>query len=218
MMGRMGKRLRKGLLISFEGGEGGGKSTQIRLLRSWLVKQRYSVLVTRQPGGTALGIGIRRLLLHPTRTVVSSRAELLLYEADRAQHVDDTIEPAMNAGRIVLTDRFADSSTVYQGICRKLGRARVEVLNHFATAGRKPDLTFVLDIDPKIGLERIGRRKHLDRIEREKLAFHQSVRRGFLTLARQGSRYRIVDASRPRAEIADQIQRAVARALVRGRR
>jgi dTMP kinase len=150
---------RKGFFISFEGGEGTGKSTQLRLLTAWLKKNAESPVVTLEPGGTPIGEKIRDLLLDPGNRRLSPRAELLLYEADRAQHVAELIQPKLTEGAIVVCDRYSDSSLVYQGICRKLGEARVEDLNRFATQGISPDLTVVLDLPENEGLKIIRRRK-----------------------------------------------------------
>lgn len=202
----------KGFLITFEGGEGTGKTTQIKALASWLADQGFRVEVTRQPGGTPIGTGIRRLLLDPKIGHVSPRAELLLYEADRAQHVDTFILPALRAGKVILSDRFDDSSTVYQGICRKLGRRWTQKLNSFATGGLSPDLVILLDLPVNVGQRRVKRRGTLDRIEREKAAFHNQVRRGFLSLARQfPKRIKVMDGTQTKEEIAHQIQRLVAK-------
>jgi len=196
----------RGFLLTLEGGEGAGKSTQIRAITAWLRRNRLPFEVTRQPGGSKLGQGIRRMVLSPKTGVVSPRAELLLYEADRAQHTDTNLLPALKAGKIILSDRFADSSTVYQGICRGLGVPWTEKLNHFATAGLQPDLTIVLDIPARLGRARIGTRGKLDRIEREKKAFHEKVRRGFLKIAkRNAKRIKVVDGSLPAEEVTEAI-------------
>ncbi|NBX83284.1 dTMP kinase [bacterium] len=134
---------KRGFFISFEGGEGGGKSTQIKRLKAVFKRNRIPFLVTLEPGGTPIGRKIRELLLNPKNKRLSIRAELYLYEADRAQHVDEVIEPALNAGKVVITDRYADSSSVYQGVCRGLGVPWTETLNDFATQGLYPDLVIV---------------------------------------------------------------------------
>jgi dTMP kinase len=209
-----------GLFFAFEGGEGSGKSTQVRLLREWLEGRGIPVLVTREPGGTELGQTLRQLVLDHRNQTLSHRAELLLYEADRAQHVAETLLPALAAGKVVLSDRFEDSSTVYQGICRGLGRRPTESLNRFATGGLRPHLVFVLDIPEKEGIARARRRSQtagtgLDRLEREALEFHRKVRRGFLAIARGNRRYRVLDARRSEAELAEAIRSAVAGRLER---
>lgn len=184
------------MLITLEGGEGAGKSTQARLLIRELKRRRIRCLLTQEPGGTTIGKKIRKLLLDRTHTILSPRAELLLYQADRAQHVAEKILPALKEGYIVISDRFFDSSVIYQGYCRGLGVSVVQDLSLFATAGFSPDLTFFLNLDPRQGLKRIHRRGSLDRLEREKIRFHQSVRQGFLSLAKKSrSRIQVIDAS-----------------------
>lgn len=186
------------MFISLEGGEGAGKSTQGRLIIRELKRRRIPCLLTQEPGGTAIGKKIRKLLLDRTHTILAPRAELLLYQADRAQHVAEKIRPALKAGYVVVSDRFFDSSVIYQGYCRGLGVEEVYSLSLFATDRLIPDVTFFLDLDPKIGFERIRRRRALDRLEREKIRFHQEVRRGFLGLAKKSrSRIVVVDASQP---------------------
>lgn len=189
---------KRGFFISFEGGEGGGKSTQIRRLKARLRKKRIPFMVTLEPGGTQIGRKIRELLLNPKNKHLSKRAELYLYEADRAQHVDEVIKPALKAGKVVITDRYADSSTVYQGVCRELGTEWTEKLNDFATEGLYPDLVIVLDVPETVGLARVrnrlksdpellGKRRviKMDRLEREKASFHRKVRQGFIALSKK---------------------------------
>jgi len=210
---------KKGFFISFEGGEGGGKSTQTRRLKGVLKKHRIPFLVTLEPGGTPIGKKIRDLVLNPKNKKLSSRAELYLYVADRAQHVEEVIQPALSAGKVVITDRYADSSTVYQGMCRKLGTDWTEQLNDFATEGLYPDLVIVLDVPETVGLARVrarlttdpkllGKRRvvKMDRLEREKASFHRKVRKGFIALAKQHpNRISIIDATRPPEEVSQQI-------------
>lgn len=206
----------KGFLITFEGGEGVGKSTQIRLLTRFLGRRRIPYEVTRQPGGTKIGVGIRRLVLHPSVGKISPRAELLLYEADRAHHTDNVIVPALQSGKIVISDRFADSSTVYQGICRGLGRKWTQTLNDFATDGLAPDLVFLIDLPVEEGRKRLTARKALDKIELEKLVFHKRVRSGFLSLARQfPKRFVTLDGRKSKETIARTIQLVVENRLHR---
>ena len=166
-----------GLFITFEGVEGAGKTTQIALLRAMLEREGRTVCITREPGGDALAEAVRKLVLH---TEMTPRAELLLFLASRAQNVEQVIRPHLAAGEVVLCDRFTDSSLAYQGYGRGLGRDTVHLLNTFATGGLFPDLTFLLDLDPKVGLERQSDR---NRMEGETLAFHQRVREGFLSEA-----------------------------------
>lgn len=187
-----------GLFLCFEGGDGAGKSTQVRLLTEHLTARGGDVLVTRQPGGTPLGAKIRELVLHGDH--VSRRAEALLFAADKAHHVDELIRPALAAGRIVITDRYTDSSIAYQGAGRDLGSDEIRELQHWAVGGLFPDLTFVLDIAPEVG--RVRRGAVHDRLESEADAFHAAVRRGFLDLAdRDPERYLVIDAALPPDEI-----------------
>jgi dTMP kinase len=186
-----------GWFITFEGVEGAGKSTQIRLLAAWLLAGGYPVMTTREPGGTPLGLRIRDLVLHAD-AAVCARAELLLYAADRAQHLAEVVEPALTNGTIVLCDRHADSLVAYQTYARGLDPGTVDAANLVATAGRVPHLTFVLDIDPALGLGRIGTRGRPDRLEREDIDFHRRVRAGYLAIARAApGRVRIIAADRP---------------------
>ena len=187
-----------GLFVCFEGGDGAGKSTQVRLLTEHLTSRGGDVLVTRQPGGTALGARIRELVLHGDH--VSPRAEALLFAADKAHHVDELIRPALAAGRVVITDRYTDSSIAYQGAGRDLGADEIRDLQHWAVAGLLPDLTIVLDVSPELGRARRG--DVHDRLESEADAFHSAVRQGFLDLAAlDPDRYLVLDAGLPPEEI-----------------
>lgn len=189
---------RTGLFIAFEGGDGAGKSTQVRLLAGALQGAGRDVLVTRQPGGTPLGSTVRTLVLHGDH--VSPRAEALLYAADKAQHVDTVITPALARGTVVVTDRYVDSSIAYQGAGRDLGVDEIARLQSWAVDGLAPDLTVVLDVDPRTG--RARRRDVHDRLESEGDAFHAAVREHFLVLAAADpGRYLVVAANRPAAEI-----------------
>jgi dTMP kinase len=197
-----------GLFVAFEGGEGVGKSTQITRAAAWLRAGGYPVLETREPGGTPLGQELRRLVLDPAGHV-TPRAEALLYAADRAHHVDTMIRPALAAGQIVLTDRYVDSTLAYQGAGRGLDDARV--VTTWATGGLLPDLTVLLDLDPRIGLARAGARASLDRLEADSLAFHEAVRAGFRALAAEApDRYVVLDAGQPADALAAQVATALA--------
>ena len=183
-----------GLFVALEGGEGAGKSTQVDLLQRWLTGLGREVVVTREPGGTPLGLRLRKLLLDPSTGALAARTEALLYAADRAEHVHDVIRPALRAGAVVLTDRYIDSSIAYQGAGRSLDPADIAKLSAWATEDLLPDLTVVLDIDPQVGLRRFD--APLDRLEAEPLSFHVAVRNGFLALAEQhAARYLVVDAT-----------------------
>jgi len=173
----------KGIFVTFEGGDGAGKSTQIKKFTAYLEEEGRSFILTREPGGTALGDRIRQAVLDPNSGKVDERAETLLYLASRAQHVDEVIRPALEAGKIVVCDRFCDSTLAYQGIARGLGMDEMRKLNHFATGGLMPDLTFLLDADSVALEERRSRRRVLDRMELEKDGFQERVRSGFLELA-----------------------------------
>ncbi len=186
----------RGLLIAFEGGEGAGKTTQARLLAIWLREQGYDVIATHEPGATKVGMRLRALLLDTAHTGMSSRAETLMYAADRAEHVATVIGPALERGAIVVTDRFVDSSLAYQGRGRNLPIAEIAGLNQWATGGLRPDLTILLDLPPMAGLVR--RAPSADRLEAEPTEFHQRVREGFLAQARaEPQRYLVLDATRP---------------------
>ena len=176
----------KGLLITFEGGDGAGKTTLIEGMYSHLLSKHKPVLKTRAPGSTKVGEVIRSLLLHRSDVPLEGRCELFLFLADRAQHMEEIILPALNAGKIVLCDRFNDSTVAYQGVARGLDPVWVRSLCKFATKGVEPDLTFYLDIDPKVGLQRATDKEgRKDRIESEALSFHEKIRSAFHSIAKQ---------------------------------
>jgi len=185
--------VKKGMFITFEGPEGSGKTTHIRLLASFLGKRGRHVLVTREPGGSGLAQVFRRLLLDTGDGLVPL-AELFLYEADRAQHVEETILPALKKGHIVLCDRFTDSTVAYQGYGRRLDMKEIQILNGIASNGLVPSLTVLLDVPVERGLALARRKKNRhDRLERAGLTFHQRVREGFLALAiREPKRFRVI--------------------------
>ncbi len=188
----------KGLFITFEGVEGCGKSTQVERQRARLESLGHTVMATREPGGTPIAEAIRRILLDPANEAMSATTELLLYEAARAQHVDEKIKPALSADHIVLCDRFMDSTTAYQVAGRGLERQAVELLHAIATSGLKPDLTIVVDVPAEVGLERVAQTKKHDRIELESIEFHARVRDAFLKIARIDSkRVHVVDGTQP---------------------
>lgn len=174
-----------GLFITFEGPDGAGKSTQIRKFTSYLEEKNISFILTREPGGTLLGDRIRKTVLDPDSGAVDERAETLLYLASRAQHVTELIRPALAEGKVVVCDRFSDSTLAYQGIARGLGLEEMKELDSFATGGLVPDLTILLDAEPGALEERRSKRRVLDRMELEKSDFQQKVRNGFLLLAQR---------------------------------
>ncbi|MES2199588.1 MAG: dTMP kinase [Chlamydiota bacterium] len=188
----------EGLLITFEGGDGAGKSTLMQNLYENLVEKGESVIKTRAPGGTDLGDKIRSLLLHEQGTI-DKKSELFLFLADRAQHVHEVIVPALLQGKIVLCDRFNDSTVAYQGAARGLDPMQVSALCDFATNGLKPNLTFYLDIDPLVGLQRsVKKSGTMDRMESESLSFHERLRTAFHSIALgDPSRIHMLDGSLP---------------------
>ncbi|MBT3350890.1 MAG: dTMP kinase [Nitrospinaceae bacterium] len=182
-----------GRFITFEGSEGAGKSTQLGLLHEWMKSVGLGVRVTREPGGTELGAGVREVLLTPRDEEVSPLAELLLYEADRAQHVSRVIRPTLEAGDHVLCDRFYDSTTAYQSYGRGLSLELVEEMNVRATEGLVPDMTLLLEASPEEGLRRARGGAEGDRLEGESLAFHERVWQGFIEIARrEPDRFRLI--------------------------
>jgi len=189
----------QGLFISFEGGEGVGKSTQIKALARRLSAAGHRVLTTREPGGTPLCESIRSLL-QSDQEVISPEAELLLFTSSRAQLCRQIIQPAIERGEVVLCDRFMDSTSVYQGVARAIPSAQVEQINQFSVGNCKPDLTFLIDLDPHQGLKRVRQRAagSLDRIEQESLDFFKAVRSGYLELANnEPDRFVILDGQQP---------------------
>ena len=195
----------KGVFISFEGPDGSGKSTQVKMLYSYLLEKGYPVVLTREPGGTPISEDIRKIILDPSNTEMDGMTEALLYAAARAQHVAQLIKPSVEEGKIVLTDRFMDSSIAYQGYGRDLGD-KIRIINDYAVAGMHPDLTFFLDIDPEEGLKRAKHREELDRLEKESLDFHKKVYEGYLALSKiYEDRYVIIDASASVEDISKKI-------------
>lgn len=204
------------LFITFEGPEGSGKTTQIRLLAQTLRTRDLAVLDTREPGGTPIGNAIRSILLDPAHHEMSPRAETLLFNAARAQIVDQVIQPALQAGKIVLCDRFIDSTLAYQGYGRGQRLAPLQALIDYATAGLKPDLTIFLNLDPAEGLRRkhAHRLEEWNRMEEEALAFHQVVRQGYLQLAAaEPARWLVLDATQALETVQTKIWAGVAALL-----
>ena len=206
-----------GLFITFEGGEGCGKSTQIATLKARLEAMGKTVVQTREPGGTALGESVRNLLQYDDAGQgMSPEAELLLFAASRAQHVRELIAPAIAQGQIVLCDRFLDSTTVYQGVARAIDSKKVDTINQFAIGDTKPDLTILIDLPPEIGLARVHARSdgQLDRMEKEAIEFFQAVRQGYLDLAKsEPKRFLVLDGSQTVEELETQIWQRVGATL-----
>ena len=206
-----------GLFITFEGGEGCGKSTQIAALKARLEDMGKTVVQTREPGGTALGESVRNLLQYDDAGQgMSPEAELLLFAASRAQHVRELIVPAIAEGQIVLCDRFLDSTTVYQGVARAIDSKKVDTINQFAIGDTMPDLTILIDLPPEIGLARVHARSDgkLDRMENEAIEFFQAVRQGYLDLAKsEPKRFLVLDGSQTVEELETQIWQRVGATL-----
>ena len=202
-----------GLFITFEGGEGCGKSTQIAALKARLEDMGKTVVQTREPGGTALGESVRNLLQYDDAGQgMSPEAELLLFAASRAQHVRELIVPAIAEGQIVLCDRFLDSTTVYQGVARAIDSKKVDTVNQFAIGDTMPDLTILIDLPPEIGLARVHARSDgkLDRMENEAIEFFQAVRQGYLDLAKsEPKRFLVLDGCQSVEELETQIWQKV---------
>lgn len=205
------------IFITFEGPEGSGKSTLIKKLGEWLEKKKLEYIVTREPGGTDIAEQIRKVILSNENTLIAPRTEALLYAASRAQHVKEVINPAFDEGKIILCDRFLDSSLVYQGVARKIGVDEVYRINDFAINGLLPDITFLLDVDPEIGLKRIedsDRKKN--RMDLETIAFHRDVHDAYKELSRKyRNRYVVIDASESEDEVfkvvTDRIQKSLSK-------
>lgn len=219
--------------ITFEGGDGSGKTTQLKLLESYLAARGKVCRSTREPGGTSLGRMLRKVLLEVGKKEISSPTELFLYLADRAQHVQEVIGPALESGMLVLCDRFSDSTLAYQGYGRGIDLDLLRRLNRLASRGIAPDLTFLLDCPVGVGLARIREQRKAagpidrpvqyegrmgqDRFEREEMEFHERVRAGFLELARrEPGRFCVLDASGPVRRVHEQIREIVDRRLASG--
>ena len=201
--------MKQGLFITFEGGDGCGKTTQIKLLEEYLQSKGYKTLLTREPGSKGLGVKVREILLNYDGEV-SPVCESFLFLADRAQNVDCIIKPALEEGTIVICDRHTDSSVAYQGYGRGLDIERIKMLNNIATSGLKPDLTFVLDVDVETSQARVGTEK--DRMESAGIEFFERVRKGFLEIAKQEpERVKVVDSTKTIEEIHKEIVEIIGR-------
>ncbi|HEY9477399.1 MAG TPA: dTMP kinase [Microbacteriaceae bacterium] len=199
-----------GLFVTFEGGDGSGKSTQATLLAEWLAGTGRTVLRTREPGGTELGVELRNIVLH-RRGDIAPRAEALLYAADRAHHIATKVRPALQRGEVVVQDRYFDSSVAYQGDGRELAAEEIRGISLWATDGLIPDLTILLDLDETAGLERVQRSStRYDRLEAEERDFHARVRAAYLRLAAaEPERFVVLDANGSREAIAAQVRERV---------
>lgn len=197
-----------GVFVCFEGGEGSGKSTQSQRLASWLEEEGYVALLTFEPGDTEVGRKLRTIVLSPETGAISDRTEALLYAADKSEHVDTVVQPALDRGEVVITDRYVDSMLAYQGAGRALDLDEVERVARWATHDLRPHLTVVLDLEPEHGL---GRFEERDRIEGESLEFHQRVREGYLRMAKADpDHYLVLDAHADLEGIAAQVRASVA--------
>jgi len=205
-----------GWLITFEGGEGGGKSTQIARLQQKLVEVAFQVVVLREPGGTTIGEQIRQIVLSNENSDISLITEVLLFQAARAQIYGEIVLPSLKKGKVVLMDRSRDSSVVYQGMVQGFGLKQIETLNNISTQNTYPDLTFLLDISAEKGLRRRSRAGSVNRLDQKELSFHRKVRKTYLQLARNDgptNRWRVVDASQPVEIVESNIWRAVKECL-----
>ena len=201
----------KGLFITFEGADGCGKTTQINLLKDYLEKSGYEVILTREPGAKGLGEKVREILLNYDG-VVSDRCESFLFLADRAQNIDIIVKPAVASGKIVLCDRHIDSTVAYQGYGRRLDIERIKMLNNLATDGKKPDLTIVFDIDVATSMERVGKDK--DRMENAGIDFHNRVRNGYLEIAKEEpERIKVINSEKSIDEVFEDLKKIVKKYL-----
>ncbi|MDI6717341.1 MAG: dTMP kinase [Actinomycetota bacterium] len=201
--------MNKGLFITFEGIEGSGKSTQAIQLAEHLKERGYSVVVTREPGGTPIGVAIRQILLDPAINDMDYHTEVLLYAADRAQHVAEVIRPSLEKGKIVISDRYIDSSIAYQHFGRGLPLDLIIEINERAVQGLKPNVTFLLEIPVELGIER-ATKVSADRIERESIEFHKRVEAGYQELARrEPERWRVIDG----IPMVEEVHQSIVRAL-----
>ena len=200
------------LFITFEGGEGSGKSSALRLLQERLAKEGYEIVTTREPGGTPIAEEIRNVILDKKNVAMDRRTEALLYAASRRQHLVEKVWPALKEGKIVLCDRYLDSSLAYQGGARGLGIDQVLAVNMFATEGTFPDLTLLFDIEPEQGLARIAANagREVNRLDLEKIDFHRGVRATFHEIAaRYPERFVIIDASKPLDQVVEDAYQAI---------
>ncbi|MCD4796265.1 MAG: dTMP kinase [Candidatus Cloacimonetes bacterium] len=207
----------KGLFITFEGIEGCGKSTQAKLLKQYFTSMGKEVFLTREPGGPEISEKIRDILLEPENKEMLPETEVLLYMASRSQHTGEWIIPLLNEGKVVISDRYYDSTIAYQGAARKLNRNIIDIIIDFATFGLEPDITFLIDLPADIGLSRISI-KDADRLERESMDFHQKVRNGFLEIAEyEKKRYIVIDGRKNIEEIKKEVIKKIEDMIKEGR-
>lgn len=201
----------KGIFITFEGGEGSGKTTIIKRLTEELTQKGYSVVCTREPGGSKIAEGIRNIILDKENTEMDYMTEALLYAASRAQHLSEKVKPALKEGKVVLCDRYLDSSLAYQGYARGLGIDRVYDINLYATEGLLPNLTLFVDIAPSVGLDRIKQNhREEDRLDKEKIDFHERVHSGYLEVARRfPERIKVVNGEQSVEEVYADVQKII---------
>lgn len=196
----------KGIFVTFEGPDGSGKTTQVNLLKEYFNSLGYEVLITREPGGTNISEKIRKLILDPENKEMGAVCEALLYAASRAQHMHEVIIPALNLGKMVICDRFVDSSIVYQGYARGLGDEMVGNINEYAIQGRTPDRTFLITIPPEVGIKRKNSDGALDRLEQEDIQFHKKVYEGYNRLKGKYDRIMHIDGTQNINKIQDIIR------------
>ncbi len=212
--------MKKGLFISFEGGEGSGKSTAIDKIYDWLTTSKgYKCLKTREPGGIKIAEDIRKIILNKENTNMDSKTEALLYAAARRQHLVEKVIPALEQGIIVLCDRFIDSSLAYQGYARNLNMDKVMKINEFAIEKYMPDISIWFDIEPKIGLDRIAKNKsrEVNRLDLEKIDFHNKVHKGYKILySKYGDRIKRIDASKTKDEVVEDIKNIIIKKVKEG--
>jgi len=212
------------LFITFEGVEGSGKTTQIRRLKKYLTQKGIRCKVTREPGGCPVSEKIRKILLNPDHGEMVPTTELLLYEAARAQHVEEVIKPFLERGGVILCDRFSDASLAYQGYGRRIDLKWIQGLNHLSSQGIRPDVTFLLDCPSDVGLRRAIRRNRTlkqegeDRFEREEVEFHRRVREGYLAIARkEPDRVKVIDTRQGEERVFEKIRKIIDNLVIGGR-
>ncbi len=202
------------MFITFEGPEGSGKSSQLPALASFIVSRGYDVVSTREPGGTRIGNQIREILMRMDNTELHPRTEILLFQAARAQLIEELILPSLAEGKVILCDRYGDSTLAYQGYGHGLDVDRLKMILEFATSGLKPDLTILLDVDVMVGLKRKKAKEEWNRMDAFELSFHERVRKGYHELVSQEpARWKIVDASQSQEQVQEDIRQIVLEAL-----